>query len=57
MDVPYIARNISIDRQARQDFNEKGYDLLPVIEAGNTIITDYTGERLLIEVLVREGYL
>jgi len=57
MDVPYEDRNISQNAQARQEYREKGYDLLPVIEAGDTIITDYTGEPLLIEVLAQEGYL
>lgn len=57
MGVPFQERNISADRAARQEFREKGYDLLPVIEAGETVITDYTGEPLLIEVLVAEGYL
>ncbi len=57
MGVPFVERNISADREARQEFKDKGYDLLPVIEAGNTVITDYTGEPLLIEVLAQQGYL
>ena len=57
MDVPYEERNISTDREARRMFQEKGYDLLPVIEAGETVITDYTGEPQLIEVLAQEGYI
>jgi hypothetical protein len=57
MGVPYEERNISRSPAAKQQFLEKGYDLLPVIEAGSTVITDYTGEPLLIEVLAREGYL
>ncbi len=57
MGVPFEERNISKDREARQEFREKGYDLLPVVEVGNTVITDYTGEPLLIEVLAAEGYL
>jgi hypothetical protein len=57
MGVSYEERNISDDAQARREFQEKGYDLLPVIEAGSTVITDYTGESLLIEVLAQEGYL
>jgi hypothetical protein len=31
--------------------------LLPVIEAGNTVILEYDGEPQLIEVLANEGYL
>ncbi len=57
MGVPYEDRNISKDAHAKQEFREKGYDLLPVIEVGDTTITDYTGEPLLIEVLALEGYL
>ena len=57
MGVPFEERNISLNPEFRQQFREKEYDLLPVIEAGNTIITDYTGEPQLIEVLAREGYL
>ena len=55
MAVPYEERNISLSPEAKQQFRDKEYDLLPVIEAGNTIITEYTGEPQLIEVLVREG--
>ena len=57
MGVPHEERNISLSPEAKQQFRDKEYDLLPVIEAGNTVITDYTGEPQLIEVLVREGYL
>jgi hypothetical protein len=57
MGVPFEERNISLNSEFKQQFREKEYDLLPVIEAGNTIITDYTGEPQLIEVLAREGYL
>jgi hypothetical protein len=57
MGVPFEERNLSLNREAKQQFIDKGYDLLPVIEAGNTIITEYTGEAQLAEVLAREGYL
>ena len=57
MDVAFEERNISSDREARRIFQEKGYDLLPVIEIGEAVITDYTGEPQLIEVLAKEGYL
>lgn len=57
MGVPLIERNISIDPEAKKEFKEKDYEFLPVIEIGNTIITDYTGEPQLIEVLNAEGYL
>jgi hypothetical protein len=57
MDIPFEERNISRDKEARRDFREKGYEFLPVVEVGNSVITEYTGEPLLIEVLHREGYL
>lgn len=57
MGVPFEERNISTNPQAKQEFLEKGYDLLPVIEAGDAVITDYRDEPQLIEVLARAGYL
>ena len=57
MSVPFEERTISNDREARKMFQEKGYDLLPVIEAGDTVIVDYTGEPQLIEMLSHEGYI
>jgi hypothetical protein len=57
MGVPHIERNISRDLEAREEFLEKGYDLLPVVEVGDSVIMLYTGEPLLIEALVSEGYL
>jgi hypothetical protein len=57
MDIAYTDRNISRDPQARAEYIEKAYDLLPVIEVGNSIIFEYDGEPQLIEVLAREGYL
>ena len=45
MGVPYEERNISLSPEAKQQFRDKEYDLLPVIEAGTTVITDYTGSR------------
>ncbi len=57
MDVPHIERNISSDREARSEFAEKGYEFVPVIEAGESVIIEYTGEPQLIEALAKEGYL
>jgi hypothetical protein len=57
MGVPYEDKNISRDKAAKAEFMEKGYDLLPVIEAGTSVIMEYDGEPQLIEVLAREGYL
>jgi hypothetical protein len=34
-----------------------GYPFLPAIEIGNSVITEYSGEPQLIEVLVAEKYL
>ncbi|MEO5952470.1 MAG: glutaredoxin domain-containing protein [Chloroflexia bacterium] len=57
MGIVYEERNISRDRQAKEEYLEKGYDLLPAIEIGNSIIIEYTGEPQLIEALAAEGYL
>lgn len=57
MGVPLIERNISRDADNKREFLEKGYEFLPVIEVGDSVITEYEGEPQLIEVLVAEGYL
>ncbi len=57
MGVPLVERNISSDREAKREFAEKGYEFVPVIEAGKSVIIDYSGEPQLIEVLHKEGYL
>jgi len=57
MDIPFEARNISHDKAARRQFREKGYEFVPVLEVGGSVITEYTGEPQLIEVLHAEGYL
>jgi hypothetical protein len=57
MDISFEERNVSLNRQAREEYIEKGFEILPAIEVGNTIIIEYTGEPQLIEVLVVEGYL
>jgi hypothetical protein len=57
MGVPFEYRNISHNSAVRQEFLEKGYDILPVIEVGDSVILEYEGEPQLIEVLAREGYL
>ena len=56
MEVPHEERNIR-DREYRRQFNEKGYEFLPVVEAGNSVIVEYTGLPQLIEFLHQEGYL
>ncbi len=56
MGVPHEERNISRDPEARRQFLQQGYDLLPVVEVGDTIIASYS-HHALIEALVREGYL
>jgi hypothetical protein len=56
MEVPFEERNIR-NPEFRKQFKEKGYEFLPVIEAGGSIVTDYTGHPQLIEVLHNEGYL
>jgi len=57
MGIPLVERNISRDPSARRAFVESGYDELPTFEIGNSVITRYTGEPQLIEVLAAEGYL
>lgn len=57
MDIAYEERNVSLSRQAKDEYIEKGYDILPAIEIGNSVIIEYTGEPQLIEVLAAEGYL
>jgi hypothetical protein len=57
MNIAFIDRNVSLDKEARQEYVEKGYGILPVIEAGNTVILEYEGLPQLIEVLSAEGYL
>jgi hypothetical protein len=57
MDIAHEERNVSLNKEARQEYITKGYDILPVIEAGNTIILEYEGLPQLIEVLSAEGYL
>jgi hypothetical protein len=56
MQVPYEERNIR-DRDNRRQFREKGYEFVPVVEAGESVIAEYTGLPQLIEVLHTEGYL
>lgn len=57
MGIAYEERNVSLNREARQEYIDKGYDILPAIEIGNSIIIEYTGEPQLIDVLAAEGYL
>ncbi len=56
MEVPYDERNIR-DREYRRQFKEKGYEFVPIIEAGGSVIVEYTGVPQLIEVLHKEGYM
>jgi hypothetical protein len=57
MGIPYEDKNISNNKAAKAEFVEKGFDFLPVIEAGSSVILEYDGEPQLIEVLNKEGYL
>jgi hypothetical protein len=57
MGVPFEDKNISRDNAAKAEFLAKGYDLLPVVEVGSTVIIEYDGEPQLIEVLAKEGYI
>ena len=57
MGIAYTERNVSLNKEARREYVEKGYGILPVIEAGGTVILDYQGLPQLSEVLSWEGYL
>ena len=57
MDVTFIDRNVSLNKEARQDYAEKAYGILPVIEVGNSVILEYEGLPQLIDLLSAEGYL
>jgi len=57
MGIAYTERNVSVNKEARQEYVEKGYGILPVIEIGGRVILDYEGLPQLIEALSAEGYL
>jgi hypothetical protein len=54
--VPFVEHNISSDPAARHAFLESGYDVLPVLEIGGSVLIEETGEARIMEALVREGY-
>jgi hypothetical protein len=57
MDIAFADRNVSLDKEARREYVEKAYGILPVIEVGGTIVVEYEGLPQLMEVLAAEGYL
>lgn len=57
MDIAFVDRNVSLNKEARQEYVEKAYGILPVIEIGSTVVLDYEGLPQLMEVLSAEGYL
>ena len=57
MDIAFVDRNVSLDKEARREYVEKAYGILPVIEVGATIVLEYEGLPQLMEVLAAEGYL
>ena len=57
MDIAFVDRNVSLDKEARREYVEKVYGILPVIEVGGTIVLEYEGLPQLMEVLAAEGYL
>lgn len=57
MDIAFVDRNVSLNKEARQEYVEKAYGILPVIEVGNTVVLEYEGLPQLMEVLSAEGYL
>jgi hypothetical protein len=57
MDIAFVDRNVSLNKEARQEYVEKAYGILPVIEIGGTVVLEYEGLPQLMEVLSAEGYL
>jgi len=57
MDIAFVDRNVSLNKEARREYVEKAYGILPVIEVGATIVLEYEGLPQLMEVLAAEGYL
>ena len=57
MDIAFVDRNVSLNKEARREYVEKAYGILPVIEVGATIVLEYEGLPQLMEVLSAEGYL
>jgi hypothetical protein len=57
MDIAFVERNVSLNKEARQEYAEKAYGILPVIEVGSSVILEYEGLPQLIETLAAEGYL
>ena len=57
MDIAFVDHNVSLNKEARREYVEKAYGILPVIEVGATIVLEYEGLPQLMEVLSAEGYL
>ena len=57
MDIAFVDRNVSLDKEARREYVEKAYGILPVIEVGGRVVLEYEGLPQLMEVLAAEGYL
>jgi len=57
MNIAFVDRNVSLNKEARREYVEKAYGILPVIEVGATIVLEYEGLPQLMEVLAAEGYL
>ena len=57
MDIAFVDRNVSLNKEARQEYIEKAYGILPVIEVGGRVVLEYEGLSQLMDVLSAEGYL
>ncbi len=55
--LPYEERNIRADMATMIEFRRKGYEILPVIELGPTVIREYESLAQLTTALRAGGYL
>jgi glutaredoxin len=56
-DLPYEERNIRGNIETMIEFRRKGYDILPVIEVGDQVISEYESVALVEAALEAAGYL
>jgi glutaredoxin len=55
--LPYEERDIRADIKTMIEFRRKGYEILPVIELGDTVIKDYESVDQVAAALQAAGYL
>ena len=54
--IPFSEKNIRADMPTMIEFRRKGYDILPVIEAGDQVISEYESLDQLQALLTEIGY-